>query len=288
MDKTAFLRHIFSLLIFSSNGIMASYIDLPSYGIVFYRTVLAAFALLVSYLLVAKKRFTSLGHKKDALFIVISGIFQATEWLLMYESFKHIDVGIATLLTYLGPVIVIALSPFVFKESFSLRKLLAVTIVLIGVVCLNRGVGGSGNIKFGLLCAGLSAFCYAGMVICNKKSRQIVGMENVILQLSCCSLTAVIFTFITTRGHIPIPHPEISQWLLVIMLGITNTAFPCFLYFSTLAKLPAQVIAVSGYLEPLFAIIIAAVVLGQTLSLLQLLGCLMIIAGACWCILAKE
>jgi len=288
MDNRAYFRHIFSLLIFSSNGVLASYLNLPSYGIVFYRTVLAASALIVSYLLIARKRFTFLQHKKDALFIVISGIFQATEWLLMYESFKHIDVGIATLLTYLGPVIVIALSPVVFKERLSVRKLIAIAIVLIGVVCLNRGVGGSGNIKFGLLCAGLSAFCYAGMVICNKKSQQIVGAENVILQLSCCCLTAVAFTFITTQGHIPVPQPKFSQWLLVIMLGITNTAFPCFLYFSTLAKLPAQVIAVSGYLEPLFAIIIGAVVLGQTLSLLQILGCLMIISGACWCILAKE
>jgi len=287
MDNRAYFKHVLALLIFSSNGVLASYISLPSYGIVLYRTVLATSVLLIAYLL-AKKPFTFVQHKEDAMFIIISGIFQATEWLLMYEAFKHIDIGIATLLTYIGPVIVIALSPLIFKERLSMRKLIAISIVLTGVVCLNRGIIVSGNTTFGLLCAGLSAFCYAGMVLCNKKSQQIVGAENVILQLSCCCLTTIVFTLITTRGQLPLPKPEISQWLLVIMLGITNTAFPCFLYFSTLAKLPAQIIAVSGYLEPLFAIVIAEIILGQMLSLLQIAGCIMIITGACWCILSKE
>jgi len=287
MDKTAYLKHILSLLIFSSNGVLASYINLPSYGIIFYRTTLACISLLLLFLL-TKQRFTFIRHKKDLMFLMISGLFQATEWLLMFESFRHIDIGIATLITYLGPVLVIALSPVVFKEKLSFRKIAAIAVVLAGVVCLNSGISGGGNIKFGLLCAGLTPFCYAGMVIFNKKSQNIVGFENVVLQLAFCCLTAVIFTLFATGGKAPLPDAEISQWLLVLWLGLINTGCSCFLYFSTLAKLPAQVIAVSGYLEPLFAILIGAIILGQTPTVLQITGSFLIIGGACCCILAKE
>lgn len=287
MDNSAFLRHIFSLLIFGSNGVLASFINLPSYGIVFYRTTLALL-LLIPIFLLSKQRLTFMQYKKDVLFIILSGICQAVEWFFMYESFRHIDIGIATLITYLGPVLVIAFSPFVFKEKLTLRKILAITVVLIGVFFLNRGIPSGDNIKFGLLCAGITPFCYAGMVIFNKKSRNIVGFENVILQMTCCCLTVVIFTLITSHGKIPLPDAKISQWALVLCLGFINTGLSCFLYFSTLDKLPAQIIAVAGYLEPLFAIIIGAFVLEQMPSFLQITGCFLIISGACWCILEKD
>ena len=284
MDSTALLQHLFSLVIFGTNGTLSRYINLPSCGIVLYRTILAVLVLFTVFTLSGHK-FTFLRHKRDLMFILLSGFVQSTEWFLMYESYRHIDVGVATLLTYCGPVIVIALSPIIFKETLTVRKLAYLVVVLFGVLFLNRGVGGSGNIKFGLLCAVSSAFCYAGMVICNKQSKHITGFENAVLQLSSCCFFSIVFTLLLTGGRPPVPEARLSQWLLVLLLGTVNTGFTCYLYFTTLSKLPAQVIAVSGYLEPLFAIVFSSLFLGERMSALQLLGCIMIIGGASRCIL---
>ena len=59
-----------------------------------------------------------------------------------------------------------------------------------------------------------------------------------------------------------------------------NTGFGCYLYISPLAELPVQTVAVCGYLEPLSAVIFAALLLGEKMSLLQYLGALCIIGAA--------
>lgn len=284
MDNAALLKHLFSLVIFGTNGTLSRFIHLSSCGIVFYRTILASLVLFAFFKLSGNK-FTFPSYRYDLKFILFSGLAQSTEWFLMYESYRHIDVGVATLLTYCGPVIVIALSPIVFKEKLTVKKLAYLAVVLVGVVFLNRGVGGHGNIKFGLLCAGSSAFCYAAMVICNKQAEHISGFENAVLQLFFCCCFSIVFTLLKTGFRPPLPEPVISQWLLVLLLGTTNTGLTCYLYFSTLGKLPAQVIAVSGYLEPLLAIVYSSLLLGERMTALQLLGCAMIIGGAARCIL---
>ena len=61
-------KYIFVLFLFGSNGIVASYILLNSYEIVFWRTLIAA-AFLLSLFLLSRQKFTFLQHKKDALFL---------------------------------------------------------------------------------------------------------------------------------------------------------------------------------------------------------------------------
>ena len=75
----------------------------------------------------------------------------------------------------------------------------------------------------------------------------------------------------------PVPS---GDWLPILVLGILNTGIACYLYFSGLGRLPVQSAAVCGYLEPLSAVILAAVVLHEVLSPLQLLGVVLILGGA--------
>ena len=54
----------------------------------------------------------------------------------------------------------------------------------------------------------------------------------------------------------------------------------CFCYFSSIGSLTAQTISVCGYIEPLFAVLLAAVVLEESLQPIQILGAVLIIVGA--------
>ncbi len=64
------------------------------------------------------------------------------------------------------------------------------------------------------------------------------------------------------------------------MLGIVNTGIGCLLYFSAVAKLPVQTVAVVGYLEPLSAVVFSAVLLGEVITPVRLMGAALIIGGA--------
>lgn len=65
-----------------------------------------------------------------------------------------------------------------------------------------------------------------------------------------------------------------------MLLGAVNTGLGCCWYFSAISRLPVQTVAVCGYLEPLAAVVFAAVLLHETMLLLQMLGAVLILCGA--------
>lgn len=65
-----------------------------------------------------------------------------------------------------------------------------------------------------------------------------------------------------------------------MILGIVNTGIGCYLYFSPLVKLPVQTVAICGYLEPLSAVVFAAILLNERMTMIQIAGAACIIGGA--------
>ncbi len=276
MDKKAFLKYIAALLLFGLNGIVASHIPLNSYEIVFLRTLIGSI-LLVALFLIGKGKFHIKEYKKDTVFIALSGVAMGTSWMFLYEAYSQIGVSLASLLYYCGPVIVMILSPLIFKEKLTLPKIIGFATVIIGIALVNGNAANANGNKWGLLCGGLSAVMYFFMVTLNKQSKNITGMENSVIQLIVSFLTVAVFVGVKQSFIINIPT---EAWGWILVLGIVNTGIGCYLYFSPLSKLPVQTVAVCGYLEPLSAVVFATVLLGEKMTLVQVIGACCIIGGA--------
>ncbi len=182
MDKKAFLKYLAALLLFGLNGIVASHIALSSYEIVFLRTCIGSI-LLVGLFLLGKGKFHTKVYKKDTLFIVLSGTAMGTSWMFLYEAYQQIGVSMASLLYYCGPVIVMVLSPIIFKEKLTLSKICGFLVVLVGIVLVNGTAAEAGGNTWGLICGAMSAVMYFFMVTLNKQAKNITGMENSVIQL---------------------------------------------------------------------------------------------------------
>ena len=165
MDSKAFIKYISALLLFGLNGIMASHIPLNSYEIVFLRTLIGSI-LLIALFLIGKGKFRIKAYKRDALFIVLSGIAMGTSWMFLYEAYQQIGVSLSSLLYYCGPVIVMILSPIIFREELTAPKLLGFVTVLVGIFLVNGNAVGSSN-PWGFFCGAMSAVMYFFMVTLN-------------------------------------------------------------------------------------------------------------------------
>ena len=276
MNNKAFFKYIFALLLFGSNGIVASFIDLSSQNIVLLRTLIGSI-LLIAIFFLSGGRLTFYKHKKQFAFLTISGIAMGTSWMFLYEAYERIGVSIASLLYYCGPVIVMVLSPLLFKERLTVNKVLGFLAVVVGVVLINgNAFDGNGDI-FGIVCGLLSAIMYAFMVICNKKATDIVGLENSTLQLTIAFLTVAVFVGIKQGYEMQI---EPNSILPILILGLLNTGIGCYFYFSSIGKLKVQTVAICGYLEPLSAVLFSVIFLKETMLPLQIIGAVLIIGGA--------
>ena len=152
-----------------------------------------------------------------------------------------------------------------------------------------QGLGGNMPIA-GIACGIASAFCYALMVIASKGAPHIEGLENSTLRVSAAFVTALVLTFITqgAPSFLSVGIAASIDWRAVVMLGVVNTGIGCLLYFSAVAKLPVQTVAVVGYLEPLSAVVFSAVLLGEAITPVRLMGAALIIGGAIFCELAGK
>ena len=276
MKNTAFFKYIFALLLFGSNGVVASFVELSSMQIVLLRTLIGS-ALLMALFFLTGGRLIFYKHKKQFVFLAVSGIAMGASWMFLYEAYARIGVGIASLLYYCGPVIVMALSPLVFKEKLTGYKIAGFLFVLAGIFLINGNAFGGGSDTFGIVCGLLSAVMYAFMVIFNKKAKYITGLENSALQLVTAFLTATVFVGLKQGFAMNIKPSSI---LPILFLGLINTGIGCYFYFSSIGRLPVQTVAICGYLEPLSAVVFSVIFLKESMLPLQIVGAVFILGGA--------
>lgn len=274
--RRSYFKYIFSLLLFGSNGIVASFIDLSSYEIVLLRSMLGSI-LLISIFFFTKGNPTFFRHKGQFVCLIISGAAMGLSWMFLYEAYDQVGVSIATLCNYCGPVIVMMLSPLIFKERLTHVKLIGFAAVLCGIVLVNGKLAGDGGNSWGLFCGAMSAVTYAFMVIFNKKAKPIVGLENSMLQLFFAFLAVAVFVGFKQGFAINIQKADIAP---IIMLGLINTGVGCYFYFSSMVQLPVQTVSICGYLEPLSAVVFSVVFLNEAMSVFQIFGGILIIGGA--------
>ena len=274
--KKSYIKYFTALLLFGSNGIVASFIHLSSYEIVLLRTFIGS-VLLIALFFLTRNQLTFYKHKKDSLFLALSGIAMGTSWMFLYEAYAQIGVSIASLCYYCGPVIVMALSPILFKERLTAVKIIGFMAVLVGIFLVNGNAFDGSSNGWGIFCGLMSALMYAAMVICNKKARRIQGMENATLQLFISFLTVLIFVLFKQGLEVQISTEDIIPMLI---FGLFNTGIGCYFYFSSIGDLPVQTVAVCGYLEPLSAVLFSVAFLHESMSIIQIIGAVCIIGGA--------
>ncbi len=274
--KASYLKYIFALLLFGSNGIVASLIHLSSYEIVLLRTLIGSL-LLIAIFFIAREKLTFYKYKTQSIFLAVSGIAMGTSWIFLYEAYDEIGVSLASLAYYCGPVIVMILSPFLFGEKLTRIKVCSFLVVLVGIFLVNGTAFENGVSIWGLACGLLSAVCYSLMVMFNKKAKDITGLENSMLQLFVAFLTVAIFVGIKQGYRMEIDTQSIIP---ILVLGLLNTGIGCYFYFSSIGKLPVQTVAICGYLEPLSAVLFSVIFLKETMLPIQIIGAVLIIGGA--------
>lgn len=278
------LNLLVAMLIFGSIGIFVKNINLPSTAIVLWRTIIGSTFLALVFLL-TKQPINLQGIKDNLALLIAAGIVLGGGWALLFEAFRLTTVSIAILLHYCAPVVVFILSPILFQEKMTVHKVIGIIAAILGMVIINAtGVGGTG-FSSGVVCALASAVLHASLMILNKFLKGLSGLESTFFQLIIAMLVMAIYTGITTGRvlHIPTGHDVI----LVGTVGILHTGIACYIYFSSMQKLPGQTIAIMSYIDPASTLIFSAIFLQERLTILQIVGALLILGGTAFSQLSK-
>ncbi len=267
--RQAKLIYIGAMMIFGSIGLVSRNILLSSGQIALTRGIIGSVFLLLAGR-VLKERISWRKIKPNLLLLIISGVGIGFNWILMFEAYKYTSIANATLSYYFAPVFVVLVSPFLLKERLTTLKVGCILAALGGMfLIVGNGTGGRNHvigIGYGLAAAVL----YASVVILNKFLKGLSGLETTIIQISAATL--VLFPYILLTEQIKIFHIDMKSAVFLVIMGFIHTGLAYLMYFTGMKKLKGQTVAVLSYTDPIFAILMSGLFLGEGLSMLQLLG----------------
>ncbi len=270
----SYAAFILSLLLFGTNGLYVTNISLASGHIVLFRTLIGGFIL--TALVALRGGFDRSSIKAEAVPLLLGGVALGLNWVALFGAYRLLNVSLATLVYYAGPMLVILFSPLLFRERLTRRKLAAIILVAFGLVLISGSIAFGGLNPSGLLAAVGSALFYAALIVFNKRISRTSGLQTAAIELDIAFVVVVIYVLLTSG----LPHPTRTDLPYLLLLGLLNTGLAYLLYFSGLQKLPAQSVALISYIDPVSALFFSAVFLHESMTALQIIGAVLIIGGA--------
>lgn len=184
-----------------------------------------------------------------------------------FNGLHYANAGTISLLLYLFPAIVLALSTLLLKEPFTRRRLLAICLALSGLL-VTVGVDLQAQ-PLGLLLGLTSALIYSLYILAG--SRLVHGGHPLthacVVVLSAASCYGV---WLAINGFSP-PHSA-AGWGAILGIVLLGTVAALALFLSGLQSTGATQASLISTAEPVVTIILAWLFLGEQLSLSQVLG----------------
>ena len=274
------LMMVASMAIFGTLGIFVRNIDVASGELALYRAVLAT-VLISAFLLMTKSPIPFAKIRRELPFLIGSGIAIGINWILLFEAYKYTTISLATLSYYFAPVLVTAVCPFLFREKLTARQIICFMMSTLGIVLITGiGTTGGSNNTIGILCGLGAAVFYASVILLNKFIKNVGGIHRTVLQF--LAAIAVLVPYVLSTSGISLGSLSAIGWTNLLIVGLVHTGITYCMYFSSLKDLPGQKVAILSYIDPLVAIAISVLVLGEAMTVTQMIGGALILGFTLW------
>jgi drug/metabolite transporter (DMT)-like permease len=256
--------------------------------------VRCAGALLGLVLLAAATRPASLRvHLGDLPLLIALGVggLALVQWSYFY-AIARLEIGIALLLQFVGPILVALWARFVFGEQVRQRIWLALCLALAGLTLIVEVWRGGKLSSAGISAAVVAAITYAAYILLAERGvrrRDPISLSawGFLFATLFWSLLAPWWDFpggriddsVSLLGNLASSH--LSVWLLMLWMIVLGTIVPFLLVVGALRHISATRAGVTGMLEPVVAILVAWAWLGESLDPVQLGGAGLTLAGLC-------
>lgn len=275
------MQMAFSAAMFGTIPLFVRNIFLSSGEVALYRAVIAA-TLIGVCLIFNRSRIPLAAIRRELPLLLLSGVAMGFNWILLFQAYRYTTVSVATLSYYFAPVLVTIACPFLFREKLTGRQILCFVMSTVGVALI-VAAGESGTAENHLLGIALglgAAVLYAGVVLTNKFIQNVAGIQRTFFQFLAAAVVLVPYVGLTDGFHLTVL--DAAGWLNLLILGLFHTGVTYFLYFSSLKELPGQEAAVLSYIDPVVAIIVSVLLLGESITVLQVAGGAMVLGFTLW------
>ncbi len=203
--------------------------------------------------------------------------------LLDFTGLQYVSAGIERLILFIYPTLVLLMSALLFKERITLRQWAAVVITYSGLALAfiseaSFQTAQTDNFYWGSFLILACAVTYAGYIVGSGKLIPMVGAAKFnSYAMSFASVAVLIhFYFISNQSLFNVSP---TVYLYSALMAILSTVIPSYLVVEGIKRIGSNNAAIAGSIGPVSTIFQAYIFLGESVSWIQILGTVLILAG---------
>ena len=217
-------------------------------------------------------------QRKETFPLIIMGLLVALSSLTLFLSYNDMAAGIASTLLFVYPIMVALIMAMVFKEKLALQTIVCMLLALGGIGLLYKSEDGSTLSLIGTLLVFASSLSYAIYIVgINQTSLKNVATLKVTFYVLLFGLSLFVARLLYS-GVLNTP----DQWYLwanLLALAVFPTAISFLCTTGAIQYIGSTPTAILGALEPVTAIFFGIAVFGESLTVRESFGLVMIIVA---------
>lgn len=203
--------------------------------------------------------------------------------LLDFSGLQYVSAGIERLILFVYPTLVLIMSALLFKERITIRQWTAVIITYIGLALafvseISFQTTQSDHFYLGSALILACAFTYAGYIVGSGRLIPLVGAAKFNSYAMSFASVAVLIHFYVVSNQ-SLLHLESTVYIYSFLMAILSTVIPSYLVVEGIKRIGSNNAAIAGSIGPVSTIFQAYIFLGESVSMIQILGTVLILAG---------
>jgi drug/metabolite transporter (DMT)-like permease len=282
-DKASIAQIVVSSIAFGSAGIFTKLLSgLSSWTVVTYRILFSAFFLALVLIIRREWDTTWLHSRKLFSLVILSSIFQVYLSILFFTMAVFYTTAItATIIFFTFPIFTIFISKILLRENISMKKIIGLFIGVSGLLFIfwNDSLYNNFFVSWkGCLFALIGAVCWAlGSTLNKMVKSSIKPLTQTFIGFFISSFLALILGSIILKSYPAIQPVTQIDWMLFGLFGFVTGCIAHLLFNSALSKLSISLANSLMLFEPIAAVILAWIILGEKVNEFFFAGSLLIL-----------
>lgn len=226
-------------------------------------------------------RGKSLSQRKNEIIpTMVLGILMAVSSLTLFESYNYMNSGVASTLLFIYPVMVAVIMIFFFHEKFSISTVVCLIVMGAGLLLIMKPQGDNTLSAYGCLLVILSALTYAIYIVMVNVSKTIRAIPTTRLLFYVLAWGSMLFIAMLAAGSRLTLPSERWGWINLLALAVIPTVVSLSCTTKAIQLIGSTPTAILGALEPLSAVALSIIVLGQEMTTRDIIGGFLILLAA--------
>ncbi len=266
--------HLGSLLL-GGTALFSKMIETSALEITLWRSFIAAAALYL-WLTLSRTRIR-LRNYRDYGTVLLLGALLAVHWVTYFHSMQVSTVAIGIIAFFSHPVISVLLEPLFARQKPRLADLITALWVLCGIAIMLPGLELDSGVTQGVLWGLFSALLFSLRNILYK--RHFAHYDSSLAMMYQCLIVGILL--LPLAGDLATATATAADsWLILLVLGVLFTATPHTLFSVSLKFLSVKTASLIMCLVPLYATLLATLLLGEIPAASTLIGGAMVLGAA--------